>query len=281
MKKKTCTSCKKEKEFSKFSKNSKSKDGKLARCKDCISEYHAIYYENNKEKIKKYAQANKKHKKEYLEKYNKDNKEKIKKNKKRYYQENKEYQKQWAKEYRKKYPEEVKEVNKKWRGDNKDKTRENGRKYIEKNREKLREYQKNYRIKNSDKVHKKEKERYERKIKRDPLFKLSCNIKSLIWWALKNKNYAKKAKTAVILGCTWQEFKEHLENNTYDFKIDQKSLDLDHIIPLNSAKTEEDVYKLNHYTNFQLLPSDYNRYIKRDKEWDKNHFEEWLKTNNI
>lgn len=28
---------------------------------------------------------------------------------------------------------------------------------------------------------------------------------------------------------------------------------LDHIIPISSAKTEEEVIKLNHYTNFQPL----------------------------
>jgi hypothetical protein len=28
---------------------------------------------------------------------------------------------------------------------------------------------------------------------------------------------------------------------------------MDHIIPISSAETEEDVYRLNHYTNFQPL----------------------------
>jgi hypothetical protein len=41
--------------------------------------------------------------------------------------------------------------------------------------------------------------------------------------------------------------------------------DLDHIIPLSSAKTEEEILKLNHYTNFQPLCSYTNRYIKRSK----------------
>jgi len=41
--------------------------------------------------------------------------------------------------------------------------------------------------------------------------------------------------------------------------------DLDHIIPISSAKTEEDVIRLNHYTNFQPLCSKINRDIKRRK----------------
>lgn len=40
---------------------------------------------------------------------------------------------------------------------------------------------------------------------------------------------------------------------------------MDHIIPISYAKTEEDVIKLNHYTNLQPLCSFVNRVIKRDK----------------
>lgn len=40
--------------------------------------------------------------------------------------------------------------------------------------------------------------------------------------------------------------------------------DIDHIIPLSSAKTEDDIIKLNHYSNLQPLCSYTNRYIKKD-----------------
>jgi hypothetical protein len=32
-----------------------------------------------------------------------------------------------------------------------------------------------------------------------------------------------------------------------------KTWDIDHIIPITTAKTEDDVYRLNHYTNLQPL----------------------------
>jgi hypothetical protein len=44
-----------------------------------------------------------------------------------------------------------------------------------------------------------------------------------------------------------------------------KTWDIDHIIPLSSAKTEEDIIKLNHYTNLKPLCTYYNRFIKKDK----------------
>jgi hypothetical protein len=40
--------------------------------------------------------------------------------------------------------------------------------------------------------------------------------------------------------------------------------DIDHIIPLSSATTEEELLKLNHFNNLQPLCSYTNRVIKRD-----------------
>jgi hypothetical protein len=109
------------------------------------------------------------------------------------------------------------------------------------------------------------------------LHKLYRRIKSLIYNSYKNKNFSKTSRSFEILGCSWQEFKEYLENNPYDFKIEDEGLDLDHVVPISSAKTEEDIIKLNHYTNFQLLPYEYNRNIKKDKHFNREHFEEYLK----
>jgi len=40
--------------------------------------------------------------------------------------------------------------------------------------------------------------------------------------------------------------------------------DIDHITPLKTTKVEDEVIKLNHYSNLQPLCSYHNRNIKRD-----------------
>jgi hypothetical protein len=111
------------------------------------------------------------------------------------------------------------------------------------------------------------------------LEKFSKNIRRRIKHFISSKGFTKKSPTNQIIGITWEKLKEHLENNPYGFKINDNNLDLDHIVPISSAKTEEDIYKLNHWTNFQLLPRKYNRDIKRAKDFDKKDFEKWLKNN--
>jgi hypothetical protein len=65
----------------------------------------------------------------------------------------------------------------------------------------------------------------------------------------------KKNKTFEIVGCTPKFLKEHLETKFVDsMNWDNRSeWHIDHIIPLSSAKTEDELYKLCHYTNLQPL----------------------------
>lgn len=111
-----------------------------------------------------------------------------------------------------------------------------------------------------------------------------CNIeKSLdlfnsILISIKRGGYTKKTKTYEILNCSFEDFKIFIESkfedwmNWYNYGNPKdgilelnKSWDLDHIIPISYAKTEEEIILLNNYTNFQPLCSYINRYIKKDK----------------
>lgn len=112
--------------------------------------------------------------------------------------------------------------------------------------------------------------------KTDLLYKLRGNVSNLIKEQVRRgTGKSKNSKTLEILGCTISDFKLHIESqflnwmswenygnctsNTYNC-----SWQLDHIIPSSSAKTEEDVYLLNHWSNFQPLCSKINRDIKRN-----------------
>jgi hypothetical protein len=89
----------------------------------------------------------------------------------------------------------------------------------------------------------------------NPLFKLRGNISNLIYISIKKQGYTKRSQTYKILGCTYEEFKIHLENQfTKGMSWEnQGEWHLDHIYPVSLAKDEEELYKLNHYTNFQPL----------------------------
>jgi hypothetical protein len=90
----------------------------------------------------------------------------------------------------------------------------------------------------------------------DPLYSFTHRIRSRIRSFMKTIKITKKNKTFDIIGCSPASLKEHIEKQfTEGMSWDKMGqyIHIDHIIPLNSAKTEEEVYKLCHYTNLQPL----------------------------
>jgi hypothetical protein len=191
---------------------------------------------------------------------------KEKEYKKEWYQKNRENVLQNVKKYKEENKEVLKEKNKKYREENKD----NLKKWREENKEKIREQRKKYREQNRDKISQYEKT----KRKEDPLYWLRSNIRSSISTMLSRKGYTKNSKTIEILGCSFEEFFLYLESKFEPWmNWDNRGLyngtpdygwDIDHIIPSSSGLTEEDIIKLNHYTNLQPLCSYYNRDIKKN-----------------
>jgi len=254
---KICSKCKIEKDINQYSKKSRNKDGLSYYCKVCTSLDSKFYKEKKREiynnKSKEYYQNNKEYFVNKSKEYYQINKDKFLISNKEYYLNNKEYFAEKSKEYKEK---------------NKDKLVEYNREYMKKyyndyeNRLKRSEYRKN----------KKEK---------DNIYRLSTVVRSLIIYSIKNRKYDKQNKTIEILGCTYEEFSEYIESKFKDWMNWENhglyngelnyGWDLDHIIPISTAKTEEDVILLNHYTNFQPLCSYVNRYIKRDRLDYKNN----------
>ena len=215
-----CVKCKIEKSVDCFYERRKE-------CKKCVLEKHKDYYKKNKEKIdkrtKKYRESAKQRMSEYQKKYHESNKDRIL------------------------------ERHRKYNEANKESVLKKQRQYYEANKERIAEKHKQYREANKEK----NKIREQKRLQNEPLFKFKKNIRSLIKNSFKRgiNQFRKSSKTEKILGCDIQFFLLHIQNNfTNGMTFDNHGKwHLDHIIPLATAKTEEDVIKLNHYTNFQPL----------------------------
>lgn len=127
----------------------------------------------------------------------------------------------------------------------------------------------NYRIRMKETRNIRDKERR----KTDPLFRLIKNIRTTLRNTLKKGTYVKNCHTEEMLGCSYVEFKEHLEKQFEPWMTWENyglyngcpsyGWDIDHIIRISSAKTREEIISLNHHTNLQPLCSHINRDVKR------------------
>ena len=121
--------------------------------------------------------------------------------------------------------------------------------------------------------------KHREKYKEDAFYRLVYNIRGRIRNSLNIylKDGAKKSKFSEdIIGCTFEEFKAHIESQFLNWMSWENfgdscgdspsyncSWDLDHIIPVSWATTNEELYSLNHWSNFQPLCSRVNRWEKK------------------
>ena len=172
------------------------------------------------------------------------------------------------KDFYKKNKELILERNYLWRITNPEVKKNYDLKYRLNNPENRKKQDKLYREKNSEKIklknevwkknNPKYQTQYEKKRKEiDSLFNLNKSVRGRIYKFLKSKNITKNNSTFNIVGCPPIFLKEHLEKQFTDgMSWENHGLygwHIDHIIPLSSAKTEEEIYELCHYTNLQPL----------------------------
>jgi len=280
METKICNKCKEEKTVCEFYKRNNYKETLQSWCKICLTEYrkknyhnnfeknqnyHKKYYEKNIDKIvernKKYQKNNKEKIKNYHKNYFIKNSDKIKERNQKYYRDNKELISEKSKIFRKKNKDKLLELSKKYYRENADKVKENTKYHKKNNIEKYKEYYKNYnkqyKLDNPEKIKILNKKYRKNKLSIDPIFRLKITVRGRVYNFLKSKNIVKNNKTFDIVGCTPQFLKEYLETQfTEGMSWDnhgQYGWHIDHIIPLSSANTKEEIYKLCHYTNLQPL----------------------------
>ena len=141
---------------------------------------------------------------------------------------------------------------------------ERDKKYRENNKIKIKEYKKQYYEKNKKQIAENTREKariyINKRRKTDPMFKLKCNLRTRTWKAFKDNGYSKFSETEHLLGVSFNVAKKHLENQfTKGMSWEnQGKWHIDHIIPLASANTEEELINLCHYTNLQPLWAEVN-----------------------
>ena len=142
------------------------------------------------------------------------------------------------------------------------------KKWVENNREKVNKSKSRYYYKNKIEINKKKATYMKKRRLEDRSFKLKWNIRNLIRNSLNKKCHRKTSRTAEIVGCDLDTLCKYLfatwEKN-YGTKWNGEEYHIDHIIPLATAKTEEDVIRLCHYTNLQMLTPEDNL-AKSDKK---------------
>jgi len=116
---------------------------------------------------------------------------------------------------------------------------------IEKSREKYRIKSKKYRKQAAARIRKRRKE--------DSLFCMILRCRSRIARTIDRKKNPKRTKD--MLGCSWEDLFKHIENKFQRGMSweNRGEWHIDHIIPLSSAKNQEEIEKLCHYTNLQPL----------------------------
>jgi hypothetical protein len=105
-----------------------------------------------------------------------------------------------------------------------------------------------------------------KRLQEDPLFKLSCNLRSRISHGFRYLRHYKTSSTIELLGTDWLTVKTYIEKKFSEGMSwdNYGKWHIDHIIPLSSAKTKEKMEELCHYTNLQPLWARDN-IIKHDK----------------
>ena len=234
-------------------------------CKPCKKARDKEYRETpeNKEKIRQRNDYWNNNNKEYFKEYNSSDEVKV--YRKEYREENREKILEYRKEYREKNKDEINQSQREYREKNKDKYKV----YYERSKETYSKYREN----NIDKIRARQNKYFKERKENDPLFKLSCNIRTLINLSLVKGGYSKNTKSFDILGISYENLKKHFENMFSSWMTWENhglyngdfnyGWDIDHIIPLSSARNEYELLKLNHYTNLQPLCSKINRDIKK------------------
>jgi hypothetical protein len=167
------------------------------------------------------------------------------------------------KKYYKENTEKCKKSVKKWSQDNRDKKKNIQSDWKKRNKDYVKQKRKIWNILNKEIILFKQKEKrkiinyYEKygkkryKETKNGVNGELCRVKMVIFGiihsSLRRKGYTKRSKTREIIGCSYEELLLHLGPKP------EGNYHLDHICPCSQAQNEEELIKLQYYTNLRWL----------------------------
>lgn len=241
---KNCSSCKEQKPFELFIRSKSTKDGFGIYCKPCRQIKKKAEYLRNRDK--------------YLarsEKQRKENPAKVSEVKKQCYLKKPDHYKQMHKKYYDENRDAVLFRAKQYREENKGEIRKRDNAYKARNRLELNRKQLEYQKINAEKLNEYRRRYTKQRRSQDRMFAIRLNMRARFKFELAKRGEKQSTKTNKYLGCTWEFLRGYLASKFTDGMSWDNYGDwhVDHVIPLASAQTKDELIKLCHYSNLQPL----------------------------
>lgn len=173
-------------------------------------------------------------------KYREENKEKIKATHKAWRDRNREHLNDKQRERYKENPQAFKERKDRYVASHRAQVDESNRRYREENKQKRTDYERN--------------KRHD-----DPVYRFRSSFVCLIRGYCRKKNYTGNKRTWEIVGCDFDALLAHIQSQfengmtLENYGHGEGKWNIDHIIPISTAKTDEDIERLNHYSNLRPM----------------------------
>lgn len=185
-------------------------------------------------------------------------------------EEQKARKKEYDKQYRESHREQIRASHKAWRDKNRDHLNEQAREKYKENPQAFKERKERYiqshqeQYKESNKRYKSENRQkctdYERnKRQSDPVYRFRTSVRCLIWGYAKKKGYKGSKRVWEMVGCDFDTFLAYIQSQLEEgmtlenYGHGEGCWNIDHITPIVTAKTDEDVERLNHYSNLRPM----------------------------
>lgn len=184
------------------------------------------------------------------------------------------------KRYRETHKEQIKAAHKAWRDNNRQHLNEKARENYHKDPQAHKERQDRYRASHAEQV-KASRQRYKAENRQkctdyernrqqtDPVYRFRRGIYRLINGYMKKKGYTGNKTTWEIIGCDFETFLTHIQSqfkegmSIENYGNGEGKWSVDHIEPIRNATSNEDIERLNHYTNLRPLWSKENSIVTR------------------